>query len=77
LCDYEALDHPKPVTPKNVCIPGKAMAVALHLRLMPLVWWILKGNVVQTDAIDLLVILSWILKYIMADKLTMADIEQS
>jgi hypothetical protein len=29
------------------------------------------------DVMDLLVILSWILKYIMADKLTMADIEQS
>jgi hypothetical protein len=77
LGDYEGLDRPKPVSAKNVCIPGKAMAVALHLRLMPfLVWRILKGNVLQTDATDLLVILARMLEYIMADKLTMEDIEQ-
>jgi hypothetical protein len=35
LGDYEASDRPKPVNSKNVRIPGKAMAVALHLRLMP------------------------------------------
>ncbi len=76
LGDYEGLDRLKPVSPKNVCIPGKAMAVALHLRLMPfLVWRILKGNVLQTDATDL-VIFARMLAYIMADKLTMEDIEQ-
>jgi len=76
LGDYEALDRPKPVNPKNVCIPGKAMAVALHLRLMPyFLCRLLKGNVVHNNAIDLLVILARLLEYIMADKLTMGDIE--
>jgi hypothetical protein len=70
LGDYKALDRPKPVNPKNICIPGKAMAVALHLRLMPyFLWRLLTGNVVHNDAIDLLVILARLLEYIMADKL--------
>jgi hypothetical protein len=76
LGDYEASDRPKVVNPKGNFIPGKAMAVALHLRLMPyFLWRILRGNVIHSDVIDLLVILARILEYIMADKLTMTDIE--
>jgi len=76
LSDYEAADRPKLVNPKVSSIPGKAMAVALHLRLLPfLLWRILGGNVPNSDAIDLLVILARMLEYIMADKLTEADIE--
>jgi hypothetical protein len=52
------------------------MAVALHLKLMPyFLWCLLKGNIVHNDEIDLLVILARLLEYIMADKLTMRDIE--
>jgi hypothetical protein len=76
LGDYEASDRPKPVNPKSNFFTGKAMAVALHLRLMPyFLWRILRGNVIQSDAIDLLVILARILEYVMADKLTLTDIE--
>ncbi len=76
LGDYESSDRPKLVNPKNTFIPGKAMAVALHLRLMPyFLWRILRGNVIHSDATDLLVILARILEYIMADKLTLTDIE--
>jgi hypothetical protein len=76
LGDYEASDRPKTVNPKSTFIPGKAMAVALHLRLMPyFLWRILRGNVIHSDVIDLLVILARILEYIMADKLTLTDIE--
>ncbi len=38
-------------------------------------WCLLKGNIVHNDAIDLLVILARLLEYVMADKLTMGDIE--
>jgi hypothetical protein len=76
LGDYEASDRPKVVNPKSASIPGKAMAVALHLRLLPyFLWRILKGSVPNSDAIDLLVILNRILEYIMADKLTATDID--
>jgi hypothetical protein len=76
LGDYEATDRPKLVNPKGAIIPGKAMAVALHIRLMPyFLWRILKGNVPESPAIDLLVILARILEYILADKLSMGDID--
>jgi hypothetical protein len=76
LSDYEAADRPKLLNPRSASIPGKAMAVALHLRLMPFfIWRILGGNVLDSAAIDLLVILARILEYILADKLTMMDID--
>jgi hypothetical protein len=76
LSDYEAADRPKLLNPRSASIPGKAMAVALHLRLMPFfIWRILGGNVPDSAAIDLLVILARILEYILADKLTMMDID--
>jgi hypothetical protein len=37
-------------------------------------WRILKGNVDNSDAIDLVVLLARLLEYIMADKLSFADI---
>jgi hypothetical protein len=76
LSDYEAADRPKLLNPRSASIPGKAMAVALHLRLMPFfIWRILEGNVPDSAAINLLVILARILEYILADKLTMMDID--
>jgi hypothetical protein len=61
---------------KNVCIPGKAMAVALHHRLLPyFLWHILKGNVFQNETINLPVIRTQMLEYIMADKLSIAGIK--
>jgi hypothetical protein len=76
LGDYEAADRPKVVNPKTASIPGKAMAVSLHLRLLPFfVWRILKGNIPDSPAIDLLVILARIREYIMADKLSSEDID--
>ncbi len=52
------------------------MAVALHYRLMPhFLWHILKGIVFQNETIDLPVIRAQMLEYIMADKLSIADIK--
>jgi hypothetical protein len=54
------------------------MSVALHLELMPYFFWsILKGNVDNSDVSDnsdLVVLLACLLEYIMADKLSFADI---
>jgi hypothetical protein len=76
LGDYEAADRPMVVNPKVGRIPGKAMAVCLHLRLMPyFVWRILRGNVPDSDAIDLMVILARLQEYILADKLSTADVD--
>jgi len=64
-------------TCENRCtlILGKAMSVALHLRLLPFfLWRILKGNVPESNAIDLVVILARMLEYIMADDLSEEDI---
>jgi hypothetical protein len=74
LGDYEAANRPIAVNPKIARIPGKAMAVCLHLRLMPyFVWRILRGNIPASAAIDLMVILARILEYLLADKLSTAD----
>jgi hypothetical protein len=76
LGDYEAADRPMAVSAKNARLPGKAMAVCQHLRLMPFfVWRILRGNVESSDAIDLMVILARIQEYLMADKLSASDID--
>ena len=76
LGSYEAGDRPLPVNAKHNKIQGKAMSVCLHLRLMPyFVWRILGGNVVDSDALDLLVILTRIQEYLLADQLSTEDIE--
>jgi hypothetical protein len=77
LVDYESGDRPTAVNPKSARLSGKAMAVALHLRLMPfLVWRILRGNLPPaSDAIELLVILARIQEYLLADKLRTSDVD--
>jgi len=53
------------------------MAVSLHLRLLPFfLWRILEGNVPDSDAIDLVVILARILEYVMADRISEEDIDK-
>jgi hypothetical protein len=76
LGDYEAADRPPMVNPKIGRLTGKAMAVCLHLRLMPFfVWRILGGNVPDSDAVGLLVILARIQEYLMADRLSTTDVD--
>jgi|JFJP01.1.fsa_nt_gi hypothetical protein len=75
LGDYEASDRPRLVNSRSATIGGKAMSVALHLRLLPyFLWRILRGNFIESNAIDLVIILARMLEFIMADKLSMADI---
>jgi hypothetical protein len=76
LSGYEAADRPLPVNHKSKRIPGKAMAVAQQLRLMPfLIWRLLGGNVAESDPMDLLVLLGRIQEFILADKLTLLDVD--
>jgi len=78
LGDYEAADRPMIVNPKSASgrIPGKAMSVCQHLRLMPFfVWRTCGGNVEDSDSIDLMVLLARIQEYLMADKLSTVDVD--
>jgi hypothetical protein len=77
LGSYEAGDRPLAVNAKHGKLQGKAMSVCLHLRLMPFfVWRILRGNVQESDALDLLVILARIQEYLLADMLSTVDIDK-
>jgi hypothetical protein len=76
LADYEAANRPMIVNSKSAKIPGKALAVCQHLRLMPFfVWRTMGGNVGDSVIIDLMVILARIQEYLMADKLSTSDID--
>jgi hypothetical protein len=76
LGDYEAADRPMIVNAKSAKLPGKALAVSQHLRLLPFfVWRTLDGNVGDSDIVDLMVILARIQEYLMADRLSIADID--
>ncbi len=73
---YEVADRPMPVNAKHTKLPGKAMSVCQHIRLMPfIVWRVLGGDVPQSDLVDLMVILARIQEYIMADKLSLVDVD--
>lgn len=74
LGSYETADRPLPVNSKGKRISGKAMAVSLHLKLMPyFIWRILGGCVEESDLVSLLVLLARIQEYLLADKLSYAD----
>lgn len=76
LGDYESSDRPPAVKPTKDKLPGKAMAVSLHIRLMPfIVWRLLKGDVEDSDIIDLLVMLNRINEFLLADFIHLVDID--
>lgn len=76
LGDYEAADRPLLVNSKSQRIPGKAMAVGQHLRLMPFFVWRVQGGIVEeSELTDLLVLLVKIQEYLMADKLRSTDVD--
>jgi hypothetical protein len=76
LEDYESSDRPPAVKPTKDKLPGKAMAVSLHIRLMPfIIWRLKKGNVEDSDVLDLLVLLNRINEYLLADTLHVVDID--
>ena len=60
LQGYEVRDRPRIVKPRSEKLPGKALSVSLHIRLMPYVIWRLLGDPeekVDNELLDLLGIL--------------------
>jgi hypothetical protein len=70
----EAGDRPPPVKPNGDKLPGKALAVSLHIRLMPLLLQRLLREDEKSVIVDLLLIIHELREYIMADALSPADI---
>jgi hypothetical protein len=76
LSDYEATDKPLPVKQTSDKLTGKAMAVALHIRLMPFILWRLcNHDVEESDILDLLILINRIQEVILADKLNVVDVD--
>ena len=77
LQGYEVRDRPRIVKPRSEKLPGKALSVSLHIRLMPYVIWRLLGEpeeTVDNELLDLLGILHSLNDFLHADKVNFADI---
>ncbi len=56
-------------------LPGKALSVALHIRVMPFLLWRLGiKETEKSDLLDLLILLHKMNEYIQADTLNLADV---
>jgi hypothetical protein len=74
LEDYESRDRPLPVSLKAEKLGGKALSVALHLRVMPFLLSRLVDEDLESELIDLLFILSKLNEYVLADSFSVADV---
>lgn len=75
LGDYEIGDRPPPVRAQSDRLQGKAMAVALHIRVMPfLLHRLMKDYDHESIALELLIMIHQLNEYIMADAFNPADI---
>ena len=74
LEDYEIGDGPLPINRKAEKMSGKAMSIALHLRLMPLILSILLDHDFESEFVDLLLLLAKINEYILADCFSVGDV---
>jgi hypothetical protein len=74
LEDYEVGDRPLPVNTKAEKLCGKALSVSLHLRLMPLILSRLLPDEFDSDLLDILLMLSKLNEYILADCFSLVDV---
>jgi len=74
LHDYESSDRPLPVNPKDKMLSGKALSNASHVRLLPFILSRLIPESVNSDLIDLALMLSKLNEYILADAFSLADV---
>ncbi len=79
LQSYERSDRPPPVKARCEKLPGTALVVALHIRLMPYVLWRMGADAWfdETDEsglLRLLLLLHKINEFIQADSINLADI---
>jgi len=73
LEDYESTDRPLPVNLKSKQLSGKAMSVAVHVRLMPFLLSRLVADDADPDLLDLLFMLCKLNEYLLADCFSVAD----
>jgi hypothetical protein len=73
LQDYEVGDRPHPVKFGADKLSGKALSIALHLRLMPLIISSIVDHEEDCELVDFLVLLHKINEFMMADCFAPAD----
>ena len=67
-------DKPLPVNVKHDKLTGKALAVAAHIQVIPLILSSILPENEESDLLDLLFMLHKINEYILADCFTLADV---
>jgi hypothetical protein len=77
LQGYERSDRPLPLKARSEKLPGKALAVGQHMRLMPYVIWRMTGDLELDDNIflELLILLHRINEFVQADSVSLADLQ--
>lgn len=77
LESYETSDRPPPINLSSKKLPGKAMAISLHIRVMPYLLWRLGVQISENDEIlEFLAILHQINEFVLADSINLADIHK-
>lgn len=74
---YEIGDRPPQVKPNSDKLPGKALAVALHIRIMPFILWQLlteEEREEESEPMDLLFLIHQINEFLLGDSFNLADI---
>jgi hypothetical protein len=78
LQGYEISDRPLPLKARSEKLPGKALSVAQHMRLMPYVIWRITGEVGEWEEntlLALLILLQRINEFVQADSVNLADLQ--
>lgn len=75
LHDYESGDKPLPVKAGALKLAGKAMSVALHLRLMPIILGNLLDEDHQSPAFALFLLLNKLCEFMLADAFSPEDVQ--
>lgn len=73
LKDYEVGDRPHPVKAGADKLSGKALAIAQHIRLMPLVVSIISDHSNNCELVEFLVTLHSVNEFVMADSISPSD----
>ena len=77
LTDYERGDRPPKLKKDAKKLPGKALSIALHIRLMPFLLWQVKGDtwLQDQDLSKMVLLLNRINEFLLADSFSIADTE--
>jgi hypothetical protein len=75
LAGYENSDRPSCVPARCEKLPGKALSVALHIRMMPYLLFRLGMEYEESDLLNLLLLIHKINEYLQADTVNLSDTE--